>query len=110
MMIGATVTALCLALCLTLIRTLLGPTLYDRVLAVNSFGTKTVLLLGMLGFLLGRPDFLDLAILYALINFVATIAVLKFVRYRSFQVTLVRKPASKTDIGLESRPDIREGT
>ena len=92
MMLGVSVTALCVALGLTLIRTLMGPTLYDRVLAVNSFGTKTVLLMGVFGFFTGRPDFLDLAILYALINFVATIAVLKFVRYRSFQVTLVRKP------------------
>lgn len=95
MMLGAAVTALCVALGLTLIRTLMGPTLYDRVLAVNSFGTKTVLLLGVLGFFMGRPEFLDLAILYALINFVATIAVLKFVRYRSFQVTLVRKPTGR---------------
>ena len=91
MMLGVSVTALCVALGLTLIRTMMGPTLYDRVLAVNSFGTKTVLLLGVFGFFTGRADFLDLAILYALINFVATIAVLKFVRYRSFQVTLVRK-------------------
>ena len=95
-MLGIAVLALFLGLGLTLLRTLIGPTLYDRVLAVNSFGTKTVLLLGVLGFLAGRPAFLDLAILYALINFVATIAVLKFVRYRSFQVTLVRKaPGSK---------------
>ncbi len=94
-MIGLTVIALVLALSLTLIRALIGPTLYDRVLGVNSFGTKTVLFLGVLGFFMGRPDFLDLAILYALINFVATIAVLKFVRYRSFQVTLVRKGQTK---------------
>jgi len=89
-MIGVSVIGLTIALGLTLLRALLGPTLYDQVLAVNSFGTKTVLFLGVLGFFMGRPDFLDLAILYALINFVATIAVLKFVRYRSFQVTLVR--------------------
>lgn len=94
-MLGVSVIVLCVALGLTLIRTLMGPTLYDRVLAVNLFGTKTVLLLGVLGFFMGRPDFLDLAILYALINFVSTIAVLKFVRYRSFQVTLVRKPVNK---------------
>lgn len=94
-MIGVSVIALTIALSLTLLRALLGPTLYDQVLAVNSFGTKTVLLLGVLGFFMGRPNFLDLAILYALINFVATIAVLKFVRYRSFQVTLVRKDQAK---------------
>lgn len=89
-MIAASVFALVVALGLVLIRALLGPTLYDRVMAVNAFGTKTVLLLAMLGFLMGRPDFLDIAILYTLINFVSTIAVLKFFRYRSFQVTLVR--------------------
>ena len=94
-MIGVSVFALIVALSLTLLRALIGPTLYDRVLAVNSFGTKTVLFLGALGYVMGRPDFLDLAILYALINFVATIAVLKFVRYRSFQVTLVRKDLTK---------------
>jgi multicomponent Na+:H+ antiporter subunit F len=83
--------AVLVGMCLLLVRALLGPTLYDRVLAVNSFGTKTVLLLGLLGFVMGRPDFLDIAILYTLINFVSTIAVLKFFRYRSFQVPLARR-------------------
>lgn len=91
-MIGASVLFICLGTAVILGRALSGPTLYDRVLALNSFGTKIVLLMGVLGFFMGRPDFLDIAILYALINFVATIAVLKFVRYRSFQVTLVREP------------------
>jgi len=57
--------------------------LYDRVLAGNAFGTYTVLFIGILGFLTGRPDFLDIALLYALINFVGTIAVLKYFRYRA---------------------------
>ena len=70
-----------IAMALVLARAILGPTLYDRVLSVNSFGTKTVLLLGLIGFLTGRPDFLDIALLYALINFVGTIAILKFFRY-----------------------------
>jgi len=81
--------ALLLSGCLLLIRALLGPTMYDRVLAVNSLGTKTVLVIGLLGFVMGRPDFLDIAMLYTLINFVSTIAILKFFRYRSFQVSLV---------------------
>lgn len=84
--------AILIGMCLLLVRALMGPTLYDRVLAVNSFGTKTVLVLGLLGFVMGRPDFLDIAILYTLINFVSTIAILKFFRYRSFQVPLVRRP------------------
>ena len=53
---------------MALIRAVLGPTVYDRVLSVNMFGTKTVLLLSVIAFLGGRPDFLDLALAYALIH------------------------------------------
>lgn len=75
--------AIFVAMLLVLIRLIKGPTLYDRVLAGNAFGTHTVLLIGVVGFLTGRPDFLDIALLYALINFVGTIAILKFFRYRA---------------------------
>jgi multicomponent Na+:H+ antiporter subunit F len=64
-----------------LARAIAGPTVYDRILAVNSFGTLTVLLIAAHGFLAGRPDFLDIALVYALINFIATIAVTKFVTF-----------------------------
>lgn len=66
---------------LAMARALLGPSVYDRILAVNAFGTKTVLMIAVLGFMNGRPDFLDIALVYALINFIGTIAVLKFIRY-----------------------------
>ncbi len=72
--------AVCMAM--LLFRLFAGPTLYDRVLALNTFGTCTVLLIGAVGLLFERPEFLDIALLYALINFVGTIAVLKFFRYR----------------------------
>lgn len=75
--------ALFIGMILVLYRLYSGPTVYDRVIAVNSFGTHTVLFIGVVGFMAGRPDFLDIALLYALINFVGTIAVLKFFRYRS---------------------------
>jgi multicomponent Na+:H+ antiporter subunit F len=75
-MLGVLVTML-----LALVRALKGPTVYDRVLAVNMFGTKTVLLLAVIGFLTGRPDFLDLSLVYVLINFIGTIAILKFVEF-----------------------------
>lgn len=73
--------AILLTMALAMIRALLGPTVYDRVLAVNMFGTKTALIIAVLGFLSGRPDFLDLALLYGLINFVGTLATLKFFEY-----------------------------
>lgn len=69
---------LLVAMGLVMCRALLGPTAYDRVLALNNFGTKTVLLIALLGFLAGRPEFLDLSLVYALINFIGTIAVLKY--------------------------------
>ncbi len=80
MFVAATL-ALLVTMGLALARALLGPTVYDRVLAVNSFGTKTVLLIAVFGFLTGRPEFLDISLIYALINFIGTIAVLKFLKY-----------------------------
>ncbi len=70
--------AILITMALALTRALLGPTGYDRILAVNMFGTKTVLMVAVLGFLTGRPDFLDLDLVYGLINFIGIIAVLKF--------------------------------
>ena len=72
-----------ITMALALTRALLGPTVYDRVLAVNMFGTKTVLLFSVIAFLSGRPDFLDLALAYALINFIGVLAVLEFFRSRA---------------------------
>ena len=67
---------------LVVVRLFLGPTLYDRVLALNAFGTLAVLMISIVGFLFGRPDFLDIALLYALLNFIGTIAILTFFRYK----------------------------
>jgi multicomponent Na+:H+ antiporter subunit F len=75
--------AILVTMVLALVRALLGPSVYDRVLAVNVFGTKTVLLLSVMAFLNGRPDFLDLALAYALINMVGILAVLEFFQSRS---------------------------
>jgi len=80
MFIAATL-ALLVTMVLTLFRALVGPTIFDRLLAVNSFGTKTVLFIAVYGFLTKRPEFLDIALVYALINYIGTIAVLKFFEY-----------------------------
>ncbi len=78
--------ALLVVMALALARAFLGPTLYDRILAVNNFGTKTVLLIAVMDFLSGRPDFLDIAIVYALINFISIIGVLRFFEYAEKKV------------------------
>jgi len=83
------------AMAIMLARLFIGPTLYDRVLAVNSFGTKTVLFLLVFSLLVGRGDGVDIALLYALINFVATIAILKFFRYRSLEIALAQMSLRK---------------
>lgn len=83
MFIAATI-AILVTMSLALLRALLGPTVYDRILAVNMFNTKTVLMIAVFGFLTGRPDFLDIALVYALIAFISTIAVLKFFEYGDF--------------------------
>jgi multicomponent Na+:H+ antiporter subunit F len=77
-MFAAATLAVLVTMGLALIRAFRGPTVYDRILAVNMFGTKTVLFIAVFGFLTGRPDFLDIALVYALINFISTVAVLKF--------------------------------
>jgi multicomponent Na+:H+ antiporter subunit F len=73
--------AVLICMAMTLGRSIVGPTVFDRILAVNSFGTKTVLLIALIGYLSGRPDFLDLALVYALMNFIGTIAAMKFTRF-----------------------------
>lgn len=69
---------------LALVRAAKGPTVWDRILAVNMFGTKTTLLIAVAGFLNGRPDWLDLALVYALVNFVGVVAILRFSKYGHF--------------------------
>ena len=73
--------AVTLAMVFSLLRAFYGPTVFDRILAVNVLGTKTVLMIAIIGFLTGRPDFLDLALVYVLINFIATLAALKLFKY-----------------------------
>ena len=79
-MVLAAAAAIIAAMLLALARAYAGPTVYDRILAVNHIGTQTVLLIAAMGFITGRPDFLDISLLYALINFIATIAVLRYVK------------------------------
>ena len=76
--------AILITMGLALSRALLGPTVYDRILAVNMFGTKTVLLIAVFAFLSDRHDILDVALVYALINFISVVAVLKLVEHGNF--------------------------
>jgi len=84
----ATTIAILVVMFILLLRAALGPTVFDRILAINTFGTATVLLIAIFGFLTERPDFMDIALLYALINFISTIAVLKLFRYGSLGKSL----------------------
>ena len=68
---------LAVAIMMALVRVALGPTAFDRVLAVNSIGTLIILGIALHGFLMGRPEFIDISVLYAILNFIGTFAVLK---------------------------------
>ena len=80
--------AVLVTMLMALIRAFLGPTIYDRILAINCAGTTTVLFIAVLGSLMGRPEFLDIALAYALINFIGTIAILKFFKYGNLGVDI----------------------
>lgn len=74
--------AILVGIFMLLFRAFAGPTVFDRILATNAMGTKTVMFVALLGFITDRPEFLDTALAYAIINFVSTIALLKFVQFK----------------------------
>ena len=100
MILSITLCLLLLAMTLTLIRAFAGPSVYDRILAVNAFGTLTVLFIAALGYQTGRPEFLDISLLYAMFNFLGTIAVLKYIRFRD----LVADDTPPPDLLREDKP------
>lgn len=63
-----------------LYRAIVGPFIFNRILAVNVLGTKTVVIVILIGFIYQRPDiFIDIAVVYTLINFTAVLAYLRYV-------------------------------
>lgn len=93
MFVAASV-AILVTMGLALARALMGPTVYDRIAAINMFGTKTVLLIAALAFMSGRTDVLDIALVYALINFIGVVAVLKLVVNGNFHSSADEKASS----------------
>ena len=80
-MITAALIAIMVVMVVVFLRAWLGPSLYDRILAINTFGTATVLVIAILGFYMQRPAFMDIALVYSLINFIGTVAILKLYRF-----------------------------
>jgi len=80
-MFAGAAAALLVALALATVRAIRGPTVFDRALAGNTIGSLAILLLAVFGFLTGRPEFLDVALTYGLLNLIGTLAVLKFFRH-----------------------------
>ncbi len=83
-MFATATAAILLTMLMALVRAFRGPSVFDRVQAVNMMGTKTVLLIAVISFLTRRPDFIDLALLYALMNFIGIVAVMRFTKYGHF--------------------------
>ena len=87
MIFSAAALAILVTISLALVRAFMGPTVYDRILAVNMVGTKTVLLIAVIAVMSGRTDIIDIALMYALINFVGVVAVLKYVEQGNFHTS-----------------------
>tara|TARA_B110000263_G_C15048315_1_gene391818 strand:- start:61 stop:369 length:309 start_codon:yes stop_codon:yes gene_type:complete len=102
-MFSAAAIAILVTMAMALARAFIGPTLFDRILAGNMFGTKTVLMIAVLGFLMGRPEFLDIALVYALINFIGVIALLKYFKYGNLAI------GPGEDAGNDVRSEKRDG-
>ena len=81
MILAAVAWAVLVTMFMNLVRAIRGPTVFDRILAVNAFATQTVLLIAVIGFLKGRPDWLDLALVYALLGFIGVLAMLRFAKF-----------------------------
>jgi multicomponent Na+:H+ antiporter subunit F len=81
MMFAAAMLAVMAAFVLVVIRVVRGPTVFDRVLAGNAVGTLAIIFVAVLGFLNGRPEFLDIALTYGVLNLISTLAILKFFRH-----------------------------
>jgi len=97
MLIAATL-VIFITMFLAIIRGVVGPSLYDRLLAANMFGTKTVLLISLLGFVMGRPEFLDIAIVYALINFISVIGVVRYSDSHEFRHQVDEQKSAKREL------------
>ena len=99
MMYAVAIVAILITILLALIRALLGPTVFDRIVAMNMLGTKTILLIAVFALLTGRHDLLDIALVYALINFIGLVAVLKLVKQGNFYTAGETSPATKSEAG-----------
>jgi multicomponent Na+:H+ antiporter subunit F len=91
-MFAAAAVAIVVALALAITRAIKGPTVFDRVLAGNTVGTLAIILLAVVGFLAGRPEFLDIGLTYGLLNLIGSLAVLKFFRHGDLAYDVDQEP------------------
>ncbi len=93
-MFAAAAAAILVALALAITRAIQGPTVFDRVLAGNTVGTLAIMLLAVIGFMTGRPEFLDIGLTYGPLNLIGTLTVLKFFRHGdlAYDVDTERQP------------------
>jgi len=83
--IFAAIAALFVSMSMLIFRGIVGPTASDRILAANSFGTNIVVFIVLVGHFRGTVFFLDVALIYVLINFVSTIAFLRYFEFRKVE-------------------------
>lgn len=82
---------LSISMLLLLARAMLGPSIFDRLLAANIFTTNIVVLIAVLAFAKDSPSYIDVALVYVFLNFTATIGFLRFFKYGTFKGSNVGK-------------------
>ncbi len=93
---------------LLLYRIVIGPTVIDRILAVNVIGTKSIVILVLIGVLFNRIEmFIDIAIGYGLLNFIASLAAAKyFKKHKKLKISLDTDAPIKQNLGEETEPNV----
>ncbi len=81
-MLAIIILAILVSLTMVLLRVVIGPSIFDRMLGVNSINTHLVVLIVLLGVLAGSEFFIDIAITYGFISFITPIAFLMYFKYR----------------------------
>jgi multicomponent Na+:H+ antiporter subunit F len=81
MLLGVAILGVLAGMAMIVIRGIVGPTIFDRILAANMFGTNVIVLIVLLGHIKGTEYFIDVALTYGLVNFITTLALLRYFKY-----------------------------
>ena len=84
-----TLSILGISVFICLVRAIKGPTPFDRILSISSIGTIIAIGISVHGFAFNRPDFVDISLMYVLLNFLGTIAILRYYKIKNKKTNVI---------------------